>query len=234
MSDFRKFFRSKFPYRVSQLDDRIDKINNKPLDYSISPFIVKEAQDHMIEQNIFSYLLENRIIFFGEEFNSDSCNIAVGQILYLNQLDDKSDINIYINSPGGNVTDCFGLLSVMDAVSNDFSTVALGLAASCGNLLLVSGTVGKRKALRLSKLLVHQPMGGASGQCSDVMIEAKFLQEIKDDIADIYVKQTGLDRDKVIEYMDRDNWVKPQQALSSAKGGIWGNIGMIDEIVVKI
>ena len=223
--DFRKFFQSKSPFQVSSLDDRYYK--------NLTPYITKEADRNMVQQDIYSHLLQNRIIFFGEEFNSDSCNIAMAQLLWLNQQDPKADISIYINSPGGSVTDCFGLLSTIDAIENDVSTIATGLAASCANLLLVSGTPGKRKAVKLAKLLAHQPMGGikSGSQASDIVIEANFISELKEDIAQIYMNATGLNHDSVWQAMDRDNWVRPENALP---GKLWGPKGMIDEIVYKL
>lgn len=230
--DFRKFYRSRNPYGMTQFDDRMKRNMN----LSISPYIVKEAELNMIQRDIFSHLMENRIIFFGEEFNSDTCNIAIAQILFLNQMDEDKDISIYINSPGGSVTDCFGLLNTMWAVKNEFATTTIGLAASCGNLLAVSGTIGKRKALPLAKLLCHQPMGGirSGSQESDIRIEADFIRELKEDICQIYMKQTGLDHDDIWNRMDRDNWVRPEKALPTSKGGEWGKFGMIDEVITKI
>lgn len=227
--DFRNFYRSVNPYQMTSFDDRVNKPKN-----TISPYIVKEAELNMSQQDIFSHLLENRIIFFGDEFNSETCNIAIGEILFLNQQDEEKDIDIYINSPGGNITDLFGLLGTIGAVKNDISTTAIGMAASCANLLLTAGARGKRKALPLAKLLCHQPMGGVRGQQSDIEIEANFIKELKEDICNIYMNATGLDHDDVWSRMDRNNWVRPEKALANNKGGEWGKYGMIDKIITKI
>jgi ATP-dependent Clp protease, protease subunit len=227
--DFRNFYKDKNPYKMTSFDDRVSKTRN-----TISPYIVKEAELNMSQQDIFSHLLENRIIFFGDEFCPETCNIAIGEILFLNQQDDGKDIEFYINSPGGNITDLFGLLGTMGAVKNDISTTAIGMAASCANLLLTAGTRGKRRALPLAKLLCHQPMGGTSGQQTDIEIEAKFITELKEDICKIYMDSTGLDHDEIWKRMDRDNWVRPEKALPVSKGGDWGKYGMIDEIITKI
>ena len=231
IKDFRKFKKSINPYGMTAFDDMIRKGALCPSNY-MTPYIIKEADLHMTQQDVFSELMSKRIIFFGEEFNSDTCNTVIAQLLWLNQQDETSDINIYINSPGGSVTDCFGLLSTMDAISNDVATTSVGLAASCGNLLLVSGKIGKRKALPLAKLLMHQPMGGVKSgtQASDIMIEANFINELKEDICKIYMRQTGLGHDEVWKAMDRDNWIRPENALP----GKFGPKGMIDEIITKI
>lgn len=222
--DFRNFFKSMNPYQVSILDDYAKAGNY------ISPYIIKESTRNQVQQDIFSELMSKRIIFFGEEFNSETCNVVIAQLLYMKQLDPVSDIDIYINSPGGSVTDCFGLLSTMAVIPNDIRTTAVGMAASCGNLLLVSGTVGKRSALPLSKLLVHQPIGGARGQASDIVIEANFISELKEDIAKIYMDQTGLSHDEIWQIMDRNSWIRPENALP----GKFGPKGLIDVIVNKI
>jgi ATP-dependent Clp protease protease subunit len=217
---------------MTVFDDRVNSImGGVAPNNALSPYILKESEHNMMTQDIFSHLMNNRIIFFGDEFNSDTCNIAIAQILYMNQQDPEKDIDIYINSPGGAITDCFGLLSTMEAVNNDIRTTAIGMAASCGNLLLVSGTVGKRSALPLSKLLVHQPLGGARGQASDIVIEANFITELKEDIANIYMRQTGLTHNEIWSKMDRDNWVRPEQAIP---GKDWGTKGLIDQIITKI
>ena len=227
LNEFRKYHKGLNPYRMTAFDDIVRN-------YSINPYITKEAERNMSQQDVFSHLLENRIIFFGEEFNSDSCNIAISEVLFLNQQSDTDDITFYINSPGGSVTDLFGLLGTIQAVKNDISTVAIGLAASCANLLLTAGTRGKRKALPLAKLLCHQPMGGANGQQTDIQIHADFIKDLKDDICKIYMDATGLPHDEVWSRMERDNWVRPENALPTGKGGSWGPYGMIDEVITSI
>lgn len=222
-NDFRKFYMGRHPFGGSVLRD-VEK------NQSIIPAIIRESSSNMISDNVFSYLLENRIIYMGEDFNPDTCNIIVAQLLYLSQVDDKKDINIYINSPGGSITDLFAVLNTMWAIPNDVSTVCVGLAASCANLLLVSGTPGKRAALPLSKLLTHQPMGGARGQASDIVIEAKFISELKEDIAKIYMEHCGVSHDEIWQMMDRDLWLRPEDALP----GKFGKLGQIDKIITKI
>lgn len=223
MKDFRKFFRSRKPYRMTMFDDYVKNYQ--------TPYVTKETDLRTSQTDIFSELMTNRIIFFGDEFNSDTCNIVLAQLLWLNQQNPEADIDIYINSPGGSVVDCFALLSTMEAISNDIRTTAVGMAASCANLLLVSGTAGKRQALPLSKLLIHQPMGGARGQATDIEIEAKFILELKEDIVKIYMKHTGLSHDEIWQGMDRNNWVRPENAIP---GKDWGKLGMIDRVISKI
>lgn len=233
VKDFRNYYKSSHPYKMTTFDDAVRHGAMIPSN-TINPYIVKEAERNMTQQDVFSHLLENRIIFFGDEFCPETCNIAIATILFLNQKDEETDINIYINSPGGTVTDLMGLLDTTRAVKNDVSTTCMGMAASCANVLLTAGTRGKRKSLPLSKLLCHQPMGGAKGQQTDIQIEANFIKELREDICNIYMEATGLDHDDVWGRMERDNWVRPENALSTKDGGDWGPFGMIDKIITRI
>lgn len=224
INDFRKFYRSTNPYRMTQFDDMV----------SLSPYVVKEAENNMISRDIFSVFLENRIIFMGQEFDESAANIIIAELQYLNKLDSKAPIEFQINSPGGSILALRGILSMMDAISNPIGTTCIAEAASCASVLLVSGTKGMRKALKMSYILVHQALtstGNRMVQNTDFMRMAKFTDTLNDDIANIFVERTGLSKDKVLEAMDRDNWIRPEQALP---GKEWGPLGLIDEIITKI
>lgn len=190
----------------------------------------KNSTAHLLENNglpvdIFSKLLDDRIIFLSEEIDSDVCNIIKAQLLYLDSESDD-DISIYIDSPGGSVYSGMGLLDVMDFVNCDISTVNTGLAASMGAVILCSGTKGKRKALKRSRTMIHQPLtyGGWMQQASDVEIEAKEINTLKKELYEIISERTGQTYDRVYKDGDRDYWMSSNDAKK---------YGMIDEIVTK-
>lgn len=188
------------------------------------------STSHLLESNglpvdIFSKLLDERIIFLSEEIDSDVCNIIKAQLLYLdNESDD--DVSIYIDSPGGSVYSGMGLLDVMDFVSCDISTVNTGLAASMAAVILCSGKKGKRKALKRSRTMIHQPLtyGGWMQQASDVEIEAKEMNTLKKELYEIISERTGQTYDRVYKDGDRDYWMSSIDAKK---------YGMIDEIITK-
>jgi ATP-dependent Clp protease protease subunit len=190
----------------------------------------KNSTAHLLENNglpvdIFSKLLDDRIIFLSEEIDSDVCNIIKAQLLYLDSESDD-DISIYIDSPGGSVYSGMGLLDVMDFVNCDISTVNTGLAASMGAVILCSGTKGKRKALKRSRTMIHQPLtyGGWMQQASDVEIEAKEMNTLKKELYEIISERTGQTYDRVYKDGDRDYWMSSNDAKK---------YGMIDEIITK-
>ena len=190
----------------------------------------KNTTSHLIESNglpidIFSKLLDERIIFLSDEIDSDVCNIIKAQLLYLDSESDD-DISIYIDSPGGSVYSGLGLLDVMDFVNCDISTVNTGLAASMGAVILCSGKKGKRKALKRSRTMIHQPLtyGGWMQQASDVEIEAKEMNHLKKELYEIISEITGKNYDKVYKDGDRDYWMSSNDAKK---------YGMIDEIITK-
>ena len=190
----------------------------------------KNSTAHLLENNglpvdIFSKLLDDRIIFLSEEIDSDVCNIIKAQLLYLDSESDD-DISIYIDSPGGSVYSGLGLLDVMDFVNCDISTVNTGLAASMGAVILCSGTKGKRKALKRSRTMIHQPLtyGGWMQQASDVEIEAKEMNTLKKELYEIISERTGQTYDRVYKDGDRDYWMSSNDAKK---------YGMIDEIITK-
>lgn len=176
--------------------------------------------------DVFSKLIDHRIIFLSTEMDSDICNIIKAQLLYLEQIDQNKDIKIYIDSPGGSVYSGLGLLDTMDYISNDIVTINTGLAASMAALVLCSGTKGKRKALKRSRTMIHQPMTGfgSYSQASDMEIEAREINSLKKELYEIISENTGQKYDQVYKDGDRDYWMTSSEAKK---------YGMVDEIVQK-
>ena len=173
--------------------------------------------------DIFSKLLDSRIIFLSTEMESDICNIVKAQLLYLEQLDSEKDIKIYIDSPGGSVYSGLGLLDTMEYIKPDISTVNTGLAASMAAVLLCSGAKGKRKALKRSRTMIHQPLGYLGfAQASDFEIDAKEINSLKKELYEIISERTGQEFNKVFKDSDRDYWMTSEEALK---------YGMIDEVI---
>jgi ATP-dependent Clp protease protease subunit len=208
----------------------IQSVNGSTLDDYFRKLQKRNFATHLLEDNgmpvdVFSKLLDDRIIFLSTEIDSDVCNIIKAQLLYLESESDD-DIKIYIDSPGGSVYSGLGLLDVMDFVKPDIITINTGLAASMGAVILCSGTKGKRKALKRSRTMIHQPMsyGGYVQQASDMEIEAKELNSIKKELYEIISDMTGQNYDRVSKDGDRDYWMT---AIEAKK------YGMIDEIITK-
>jgi ATP-dependent Clp protease protease subunit len=208
----------------------IQSVNGSTLDDYFRKIQKRNFATHLLEDNgmpvdVFSKLLDDRIIFLSTEIDSDVCNIIKAQLLYLESESDD-DIKIYIDSPGGSVYSGLGLLDVMDFVKPDIITINTGLAASMGAVILCSGTKGKRKALKRSRTMIHQPMsyGGYVQQASDMEIEAKEMNSIKKELYEIISDMTGQNYDRVSKDGDRDYWMT---AIEAKK------YGMIDDIVTK-
>jgi len=190
----------------------------------------KSSTANLLESNgmpvdIFSKLLDDRIIFLSDEVDSDICNVIKAQLMYLDMESDE-DISIYIDSPGGSVYSGLGLLDVIDYVKCDISTVNTGLAASMAAVILCSGTKGKRKALKRSRTMIHQPLtyGGWMQQASDVEIEAREMNHLKKELYEIISEKTGQNYDRVYKDGDRDYWMSSIDAKK---------YGMIDDIIIK-
>lgn len=215
--DFRKYaINSKV--NGSTFDDYFKKIEKKS-------YTTQLLENNGLPVDIFSKLLDDRIIFLSTEIDSDVCNIIKAQLLYL-ESESKEDIKIYIDSPGGSVYSGLGLLDVMDFVKPDIVTINTGLAASMAAVILCSGTKGKRKALKRSRTMIHQPMcfGGWVQQASDMEIEAKEINSLKKELYEIISEKTGQNYERVEKDGDRDYWMS---AIDSKK------YGMIDEIISK-
>lgn len=190
----------------------------------ISPTIIEERQLNVAQMDVFSRLMMDRIIFLGDQIDDYVANIIQAQLLFLESTDKKSDIMIYLNSPGGSVYAGLGIYDTMQYIAPDVSTICTGMAASMAAVLLCAGTKGKRSALKHSRIMIHQPMGGMQGQASDIEITAREIQKLKKELYEIIAAHTGQEYDKVWADSDRDYWMTSEEALS---------YGMIDEILVK-
>ncbi len=190
----------------------------------ISPTIIEERQLNVAQMDVFSRLMMDRIIFLGTQVDDYSANVIQAQLLYLDSADPGKDISIYINSPGGSVYAGLGIYDTMQYVSSDVATICTGMAASMAAVLLVAGAKGKRFALRHSRVMIHQPMGGAQGQASDIEITAREIQKLKKELYTIIADHSGMSYDRVAQDSDRDYWMTAEEAR---------DYGMIDEVLVK-
>ena len=189
---------------------------------SMTPYIVEERQLNVAQMDVFSRLMMDRIIFLGTEVNSHVANIIQAQLLFLESVDANKDIQIYINSPGGEVYSGLGIYDTMQFIKPDVATICTGMSASMAAVLLCAGAQGKRSALPHSRVMIHQPLGGAQGQASDIEITAREILKIKEELALIIAKHTGKSTEEVIRTGDRDYWM----IASEAK-----DFGMIDEVL---
>jgi ATP-dependent Clp protease protease subunit len=194
------------------------------IDASMTPYIIEERQLNMSQMDVFSRLMMDRIIFLGTGINDQVANIITAQLLFLESTDSKKDIQIYLNSPGGSVYAGLGIYDTMQVVNPDVATICTSMAASMGAVLLCAGAAGKRSALPHSRVMIHQPMGGAQGQVSDMEITLKEITTLKKELYEIIAKHSGQPFDKVEEDSDRDYWMKAEEAKS---------YGMIDEILTN-
>ena len=190
----------------------------------ISPTIIEERQLNVAQMDVFSRLMMDRIIFLGTDVNDYTANVIQAQLLYLDTSDPGKDISIYINSPGGSVYAGLGIYDTMQYVSSDVATICTGMAASMAAVLLVSGEKGKRVALKHSRVMIHQPMGGAQGQASDIEITAREIQTLKKELYSIIADHSGMSYEKVEKDSDRDYWMTAEEAKE---------YGMIDNVLVK-
>lgn len=190
----------------------------------INPSIIEERQLNVAQMDVFSRLMMDRIIFLGTEVNDYTANVIQAQLLYLDSADPGKDVSIYINSPGGSVYAGLGIYDTMQYIQSDVATICTGMAASMAAVLLVSGQKGKRFALTHSRVMIHQPMGGAQGQASDIEITAREIKKLKHELYSIIAEHSGQPFDKVWADSDRDYWMTAQEACE---------YGMIDRVLVK-
>ena len=189
---------------------------------SVVPYVVDQTSRGERSYDIFSRLLNDRIILLTEEVNSASAGVGVAQLLYLEGQDPEKDISLYINSPGGVITDGMAIYDTMQYIKCDVSTICLGMAASMGAFLLAAGTKGKRFALPNSEIMIHQPSGGAQGQATDISIHANHILRVKDKLNQILSERTGQPLDVVKRDTERDNFMTAQEALE---------YGLIDKVI---
>lgn len=188
----------------------------------INPSIIEERKLNIAAMDVFSRLMMDRIIFLGVEIDPDVANIIQAQLLYLASVDDKADISLYLNTPGGMVSAGLGIYDTMQLVKPDVATICTGMAASMGSILLCAGAEGKRSCLPHSKVLIHQPLGGVRGQASDILIAAKEIEKTRAELCSILSDHSKQEYNKVFSDMDRDCWMNAEEALQ---------YGMIDQIL---
>lgn len=188
------------------------------------PYVIEQTGHGERSYDIYSRLLKDRIIFLGDEVNDTTASLVVAQMLFLESEDADKDIHLYINSPGGSVTAGMAIYDTMNYIKCDVSTICIGLAASMGAFLLSAGAKGKRMALPNSEIMIHQPLGGAKGQATDVEIHAKWLLKTKDKLNKILAQNTGKPLEEIIRDTERDNFMSAEEAL---------NYGLIDKIIDK-
>lgn len=190
----------------------------------INPTIIEERKMNVASWDVFSRLMKDRIIWLGVPIDDDVANIVQAQLLYLASDDDKSDISIYINTPGGQVSSGLGIYDTMQLIAPDVATICTGMAASMGSVLLCAGAPGKRSALPHSKVMIHQPLGGVRGQASDIIIEAKEMEKCRKELYEIISAHSGQPYDKVFTDADRNFWMTASEAKE---------YGMVDSILTK-
>lgn len=190
--------------------------------YGLTPNIIEERQMNAVAMDVFSRLMMDRIIFLGTGINDQVANIVSAQLLWMQSVDAKKDVNIYINSPGGSVYAGLGIYDTMQLVSPDVATICTGMAASMGAVLLCAGAAGKRSGLPHSRVMIHQPMGGAQGQASDIEIVHQQIQLLKKELYEILAKHSGQTYEKIWEDSDRDKWMKADEAKA---------YGLIDDVL---
>ena len=194
------------------------------IESSLTPYIIEERQLNVAQMNVFSRLMMDRIIFLGTGINDQVANIIQAQLLFLESVDPKKDIQIYLNSPGGSVYAGLGIYDTMQYIAPDVATICTGMAASMGAVLLCAGAAGKRTALKHSRVMIHQPLGGAQGQASDIEITAREIQKLKKELYEIIANHSGKPYDQVWADSDRDYWMIADEAKA---------YGMIDEVLER-
>ena len=219
MNDFKKYATRHLGMNSMVLDDVI-----KSQAQYLNPYILEERQLNVTQMDVFSRLMMDRIIFLGTEIDDYTANTLQAQLLYLDSVDSGKDISIYINSPGGSVTAGLGIYDTMQFISSDVATICTGMAASMGAVLLVAGKEGKRSALPHSRVMIHQPLGGVSGQASDIEIEAREIQKLKKELYQIIAEHSHTEFDKVWADSDRNYWMTAEEAKA---------YGMIDNVLQR-
>ncbi len=218
-NDFKKFAAKHVGINSMVLDDVISMQNQY-----LNPYILEERQLNVTQMDVFSRLMMDRIIFLGTQIDDYTANTLQAQLLYLDSVDSGKDINIYVNSPGGSVHAGLGIYDTMQFIKSDVSTICTGMAASMAAVLLVAGKEGKRFALPHSRVMIHQPMGGAQGQASDIEITAREIQKLKQELYTIIAEHSYQPYDKVWADSDRDYWMTAEEAKE---------YGMIDKVLAK-
>ena len=218
-NEFRKYAVKHRGISSLTLDNYTSAVNNY-----ISPTIIEERQLNIATMDVFSRLMMDRIIFLGVPIDDYVANIIQAQLLFLESSDAKKDIQIYLNTPGGSVYAGLGIYDTMQYIAPDVATICTGIAASMGAVLLCAGAPKKRTALKHSRILIHQPMGGAQGQASDIEITAREILKLRTELYEIIAQHSGQDIAKIEKDSDRDYWMTAEEAKA---------YGMIDEVLFK-
>ncbi|MBO4960746.1 MAG: ATP-dependent Clp endopeptidase proteolytic subunit ClpP [Flavobacteriales bacterium] len=217
--EFRKFATGHLGISSYQLDSYASIYGEY-----ISPTVIEERQMNVAQMDVFSRLMMDRIIFLGTAINDYVANIIQGQLLFLSSVDSSKDISIYINSPGGGVYAGLGIYDTMQYISPNVSTICTGMAASMAAVLMSAGEKGKRSALKHSRIMIHQPLGGVQGQASDIEITAREIKKLRDELYSILSTHSGQPFERIERDSDRDYWMTSYEALE---------YGMIDEVLEK-
>ncbi|MCF0203935.1 MAG: ATP-dependent Clp endopeptidase proteolytic subunit ClpP [Muribaculaceae bacterium] len=223
-NEFRKFATQHLGMNGLALDQYTNMARNTITSNYISPTIIEERQLNVAQMDVFSRLMMDRIIFLGTEIDDYTANVIQAQLLFLDNSDPGKDISIYLNSPGGSVYAGLGIYDTMQYIRSDVNTICTGMAASMAAVLLVAGKEGKRFALKHSRVMIHQPMGGAHGQASDIEITAREIQKLKKELYSIIASHSHQSFDKVWADSDRDYWMTSDEAKE---------YGMIDRVLSR-
>lgn len=219
-NDFRKFA----VHHLGMNRLALDQYTSQVSDSYISPTIIEERKLNVAQMDVFSRLMMDRIIFLGTQVDDYTANVIQAQLLYLDSSEPGKDVSIYINSPGGSVYAGLGIYDTMQYIQSDVSTICTGMAASMAAVLLVAGAKDKRFALKHSRVMIHQPMGGIQGQASDIEITSREILKLKKELYTIISEHSGQPYDKVYQDSDRDYWMTAQEAV---------DYGMIDRVLEK-
>ncbi len=217
--EFRKYA-TKHAGISSMIYDQYSRVQSS----YITPNIIEERQLNVASMDVFSRLMMDRIIFLGVPIDDDVANIIQAQLLFLESTDPEKDISIYFNTPGGSVHAGLGIYDTMQYIAPEINTICTGMAASMGAILLTAGSKGKRSALPHSRVMIHQPMGGAQGQASDIEITAREIKKLKNELYEIIAKHSGKSFKQIEKDSDRDHWMTAIEAKE---------YGMIDEILER-
>ncbi|GGH12922.1 ATP-dependent Clp endopeptidase proteolytic subunit ClpP [Sphingobacterium alkalisoli] len=220
-NEFRKYAIKHHRIGSQHVDGFISRLETN-MPSNLTPYIVEERQLNVAQMDVFSRLMMDRIIFLGDGVNDQVANIIQAQLLFLQSTDAQRDIQIYINSPGGSVYAGLGIYDTMQYISPDVATICTGMAASMGAVLLVAGAKGKRAALKHSRVMIHQPSGGAQGVASDMEINLREMLKLKEELYTIIAEHSGQSYEWVEKSSDRDYWMKANEAKE---------FGMIDEVL---
>lgn len=218
--EFQHFARKHMGINSLSLHDYTSSVNHQV--YGMTRSVIEERERRFAEIDVFSRLMMDRIIFLGTEVNDVVSNVINAQLLFLQSVDPKKDVSLYINSPGGSVYAGLGIYDTMQIVSPDIATICTGMAASMGAVLLTAGAAGKRSALPHSRVMIHQPMGGAQGQASDIAIVHDEIQKLKKELYQILADHSGKDYEQIWKDSDRDKWMIASEAKE---------YGLIDEVL---